>query len=378
MSSIWPSALASLDDSLALLCESLGKLEAAQSINIAEAIEQFKMASESARNLRGLVLSELPKASWHNRKELDALLEEIQKRIEARNVEQLRSRLLALATELERGSIIHRRAQRVTQLNMLREQAIEELRSQARLEGAARTLPGPEAYEWIEWAFGLKEPEDAESLQTLRNGFAHLDDFVAHLEPDMWRAAESLTLENLPQPERSADNAPQEQSPLETNGFEEPSVFSRPIPIKLKAAKSSGGRDEPRISHSLDEPSLSAFESNTLTPPDVTPPRNEEENQRIQAQERALLAGMMGLVSDPVAHFDPTLEPFTAAVLRETNAAPANLLTDPVGHFTAPVERPLPAEVFRETNAATGMTSYIRTRVAELWGRKSRRLPRNP
>src|SRR5271157_1680003 len=378
MSSIWPSARASLDDSLALLRESLGKLEAAKSINLAEGIEQFKMASESARNLRGLVLSELPEASWHNREQLDALLEEIQKRIEARNIEQLRSRLLALATALDRGSIVHRRVQRVIQLNMLREQAIKELRSQAMLEGAPRTLPGPEAYQWIEWAFGLKEPEDAESLQTLRNGFAHLDDFVAHLEPDMWRAAESPTLEILPQPERSADKAPQEQSPLETNGFEEPSVFSRPIPINLKAAKSSGGRDEPRISHFLDQPSLSAIESNTLTPHDVTPPRTEEENQRIRAQERALLAGMMGLVRDLVAHFDPTVEPFTAAVFREANAAPANLLSDPVGHFTPPVGRPLPAKAFHETSTATGITSYIRTRVAELWGGKSRRLPRNP
>ena len=41
MSSLWPSALASLDDSLALLCESLGKLKAAKSVDIAEVIEQL-------------------------------------------------------------------------------------------------------------------------------------------------------------------------------------------------------------------------------------------------------------------------------------------------------------------------------------------------
>ena len=84
---------------------------------------------------------------------------------------------------------MHRRTLRVNQLNELRDQAINELRSQARLEaGAPQALPGPEADEWIDWACGLQEPEDAESLQTLRNGFARLDDFVANLEPNMWIA----------------------------------------------------------------------------------------------------------------------------------------------------------------------------------------------
>jgi hypothetical protein len=186
MTSLWQSTRASLDDSLALLFESLENLKAAKSVDIAEVMEQLTMAAESARNLRSLVSSELPEASWRNRKELDALIAEIQKSLEARALEQLRSRLLTLATELERGSIVHRRALRVDQLNQLREKAIDELRSQAGVDGAPQNLPGPEADEWIEWACGLKEPEDAESLQTLRNGFAHLDDFVANLEPNMW------------------------------------------------------------------------------------------------------------------------------------------------------------------------------------------------
>ena len=50
--------------------------------------------------------------------------------------EQLRSRLLALTSELESGSIMHRRAFRIDQLNHLRDLAINELRSQAGLEGA--------------------------------------------------------------------------------------------------------------------------------------------------------------------------------------------------------------------------------------------------
>ncbi len=188
MSSLCASALASLDDSLALLSDSLEELRAAKSVDIAEVIEQLKRTAESARVVRELVWSELPEASWQSRQELDALIEEIQRILDARTLEQLRSRLLALASELERGSIVHRRAHRVSELNQLRDRAIKELRSHAGLEGAPQALPGPEACQWIEWACGLQEPQDAESLQTLRKGFVHLDDFVANLEPNMWIA----------------------------------------------------------------------------------------------------------------------------------------------------------------------------------------------
>ena len=120
----------------------MGKLNAGIAIDLADVIEQLNLAAESARMVRELVLSELPEASWQNREELDALIEEIQKTIEARNLEQRRLRLLALATELERGSIVHRRALRVNELNQLRDQAINELRSQAGEEGAPPTSAG--------------------------------------------------------------------------------------------------------------------------------------------------------------------------------------------------------------------------------------------
>jgi len=74
----------------------------------------------------------------------------------------------------------------------------------------------------------LKEPEDAESLQTLRNGFAHLDDFVANLELSMWVAGRSPALESLPEPERAAAKPQPEQSWQKTNGFERPVLSSGP------------------------------------------------------------------------------------------------------------------------------------------------------
>lgn len=180
MSSLWQSARASLDDSLVRISESMENLKAARSIDVAEVVEQLAQAAEAAQGLRSAVASALPQASWHTREELDALLAQVQR------ISVARSRLLALAKELERGNIVHRRALRVDHLNQLRDQAINELRTQADAGAALPTLPGPEADRWVEWACALKEPEDAEALEALQSGFGHLDNFVANLETGMW------------------------------------------------------------------------------------------------------------------------------------------------------------------------------------------------
>ena len=185
MVSLWPSTINSLNDALTALHGSLGKIKAAKAVDISEVMEQLKSAAESSRNLRALVLAELPEASWQNREELDAIVEEISRRIEARNLEQRRFLLNGLATYLERGNIVHRRTVRQNQLQQMRDEAVKELRKQAALPSPP-ALPGPESDEWIDWACQLKEPEDVESLQNLRNGFPHLDEFIANLEPDMW------------------------------------------------------------------------------------------------------------------------------------------------------------------------------------------------
>ena len=185
MVSLWPSTINTLNESLAALHGSLGKIKSAKSVDLTEVVEQLKSAAESSRNLRALVLAELPEASWQNREELDGIIDEISKRIEARNLEQRRSRLQSLAKCLEGGTIVHRRTVRQNQLQQLRDQAVKELRTQAAL-AQPPALPGPEADEWIDWACQLKEPDDVEALQSLRNGFARLDEFIANLEPDMW------------------------------------------------------------------------------------------------------------------------------------------------------------------------------------------------
>jgi len=180
MGTLWPHTHDSLDNSVAQFSDSLAKLKAAQSVDLAEVTEQLKSALEAVRNLRSLAASVLPAATWQSREGFDAVVAQVQEVFDAR------ARLLALAAELERGSVVHRRAARVEQMNQLREQAILELRAQTEIAGAPPRLPGPEPERWIEWACGLKEPEDTESLKALREGFAQLDEFVANLEPDMW------------------------------------------------------------------------------------------------------------------------------------------------------------------------------------------------
>ncbi len=112
----------------------------------------------------------------------------------------LRERLLSLAGELQRGSVVHHRAVRVTQLNQLRDEAVKELRSQVKAGGTPVSLPGPKADQWVEWACSLREPEDAEAVEIIREGFPQLDDFIAHLEPNMW-------VPGSPEPEVSASSS---------------------------------------------------------------------------------------------------------------------------------------------------------------------------
>jgi protein TonB len=372
VSSFCRSALASLDDSCALLHESLEKFKAAQSVNTTEAIEQLKMAAASARQVREWVRSELPQASWQTREELDELVDEIQKIVIARALEQLRSRLLALATELERGTIVHRRAIRVGELNRLREQAVNELRTQAKSEAPA-TLPGPPADHWLVWACGLQEAQDAEPLQALHNGYPQLDDFVANLELSMWVAGPAT--EETPEAKRSADTTQPEPPWRAANGYEE-SVGS-PVPPQLewKAPKSTAGHDEPRSPDLPDAPRPPGFECNTLTPLDVTPPRTEEQIQEMRAQELALLEGLMGWITDPVGHLNATVErAATPKVARDASATAVADATEPVGDFSSSVQPPLPAQVPRESSSAQAIPSKTGTKVRRLGSGKLRML----
>jgi len=399
-----PDALASLDDSLSLPFASLEALKAVKSVDVEGIIKQLSVAAESNRNLRSLVASVLPEAAWQSREELDALLAEIPNisaarsrllglamelecgsivhrravRVEELNQlrqqaiielesqaelgkqpsvlpgpeadhwiewacglkepedaaslqalrtgfailddfvanlepgmwvaktgagaplsngaelgnpaqdvrEQLRHRLLALARELESGNILHHRALRVNQLNRLREEAISELRSRAESEAGSPTLPGPEADQWIKWACGLREPEDAEALATLRDSFAHLDDFVANLELDMWVAGKSPLAEAPPQREKSVDKvSSQKQRRAKTGNSDDPALSASPITVTLKAATSPEQGGESRVPNVPDRLAQSMIESKTLTPSHELASRAKDEAQRPASPE---------------------------------------------------------------------------------------------
>jgi protein TonB len=320
------TALASLDDSLAGMRESLGLLGAAKSVELAEVTGYLKRAAEYARVVRESVWSELPEASWQTRKELDALVAQVQDVVEARALEQLRARLLALATELEQGTIVHRRAHRLNELNKLREQAINELRSKAGPQVAPPTLPGPEANRWVAWAEALREPEDVEALKALRDGFPHLDDFIANLEPNLWVAAKPPAVEVPPEPEEPAEKIP--PSRMAKTRVEEPAALAEPLPAETEAL-SETRQEEAGFTELLDR--LRRKRSRLSAPV-------EEEPQPISEEEPAPLAAV---------------------------AQPAR---EPVERTAPPVEPPPPsAEVPAEASAAPGIALRVKTGAEELW-----------
>ena len=365
-------SLASLDHSSALLYEALENLKAAKSVDMAEVEGHLRAApAKSADAVRQFVQSECPQASWQNRDELNELIAKIQQILEARTLAQQRStRLLALATELERGSIVHRRVQRLNELNQLREQAINELRSLAGVEGAPSSLPGPDSDQWMEWACGLQEPQDAESLQALRTGFPHLDDFVANIEFSMWVAAKTLTSKGPPGPDGAGDGSYAEPSRPDGGSSAEPIASSGSMRTSMEEVDSSGDCGVPRFPELLSRSPLPSHESSTLTPNDASPPHTEEASQRIQEQEQALLASMMDLVSDPSGHFNPASErPFTAAFLRD-NRPPSPTAGGMDDGSNPPAEAPSPTKVAPDTNAAAAVTPNRKTGVERVWNGK--------
>ena len=351
--------LASLDGSLDVLGESLDKLEAAQSVSIAEVVERLKRTADYARLVRESVGAELPDASWQSREELNALVAEIKKIFDARILQQRRSCLLALATELEQGSIVHRRAHRLNELNQLRDQAINELRSQAGSGGTPQPLPGPQANQWIAWADTLKEPEDSEALQAIRNGFPLLDDFIANLEPNLWVPAAPPAPEIPPEPEKTPPE-PLRMARKRDEGAVVPSV---PIQRGVQEAKFEEVHDEPPVPDLPKQPAAAVIAFSTPTPREVTPPRS--------GAESAPAAGMLGRVSKAVGQFGASRKRAPAEeVLRETGPAATVYVRDGAAAVMARVEPPPAEEIPRETKAAP--LAPVREEVAQVKARVER------
>ena len=183
------AALADLDSSLQALEAQLDRLGAALPFDEYLLLEVFHGACLRASALAGLVHAERPQAQWDDRPALDSLLVQLELDAETRRREQYCARLVELAGELQAGQVKHRFESRTAALNKLREEAVQELQAQAAAPLHAKELPGPDAVEWLEWAFNLKDEEDAAVIARLREDFGALERFTAEMEDIYWLPA---------------------------------------------------------------------------------------------------------------------------------------------------------------------------------------------
>src|SRR5262249_16841981 len=126
---------------------------------------------------------------------------------ERRN-QELRTRLLELADELEAGTVKHRSEARTNALLNLRQEAIQELRTEAAIPEQTKQLPGPQPTEWLIWAGNLEEGKDGDALQCLRTDFVALDQFAGEMEENYWTPGDRVRRSSPPPASVSASRRP--------------------------------------------------------------------------------------------------------------------------------------------------------------------------
>lgn len=186
MSSPLITILANLDLSIQGVEIHLDRLNAAQLLDEAQITQDLSHVCHHSDLLRELIQAERPGAQWADRPGLEKLLEDLERAARERLYEQRRQRLLELANELYSGTIRHRFAARTAALDALRQDALRELQSEAAYPEQTKELPGPEAREWLVWAFNLQDEADAEILGGLRKDFPDLERFTGEMEDDYW------------------------------------------------------------------------------------------------------------------------------------------------------------------------------------------------
>jgi len=186
MSSPISSALEKLDGSLLALQSEVDCLKAGLEVSDEQLRQRLAEARQHATEVRDLIRAERAAAQWGDRKALDLLILELEVAAQEKVSEQRRTRLLELANEFEAGSIRHRFESRVSSLNALREEAIEQLRADAALNEQQKILPGPEVGEWLHWACNLQEEADASTLEQLQRDFPAVASFTGEMEESYW------------------------------------------------------------------------------------------------------------------------------------------------------------------------------------------------
>ena len=186
MSSPISSALAKLDDCLEAVQMQVEYLRSGLEVDDAQLTTALEDACQNAAEVRELIRAERSDANWNNREALDGLILDLEIAAHERRNQELRTKLLELADELEAGTVKHRSEARTAALNSLRQEAIQELRAEAAIPEQTKDLPGPEAGEWLHWACNLEEGKDADALQYLRTDFGALDQFAGEMEENYW------------------------------------------------------------------------------------------------------------------------------------------------------------------------------------------------
>lgn len=205
MSSPLNSILANLDGSIQAAEIQIERLHAALLVDESQLAQVLTDACNQSDLLRERVESERPDANWNNRSGLENLLADLERAARQRQIEQRRNRLLELANELYAGSIRHRFAARTSALDALRQEAVRELQSQA-AQPEPKELPGPDASEWLVWAFNLEDEADAETLASLRSDFPALEHFTGEMEEDYWVPGQRSNRNGPPPSPQSSDS----------------------------------------------------------------------------------------------------------------------------------------------------------------------------
>lgn len=215
-SRVW-SALGQLDSNLQVIQSKIERLRAGLEADKDQLLPGALMdACGHAAQVRDLIYAERPDAEWTDRESLELLIVDLEVAARERQNQRRRARLLALADELESGSVRHRFANRTAELNGLRLEAVSQLRAQAVQPEQEKDLPGPEARQWLHWACNLDEKDNVSELAQLASDFHALDLFTAEMEEQYWVPAAHLE-DRTPVPDKPSSASFHAQGAPTTN-----------------------------------------------------------------------------------------------------------------------------------------------------------------
>lgn len=243
MSSPISSALEKLDGSLLALQSEVDCLRAGLEVSEEPLRQRLAEARQQATAVRDLIRAERGDAKWGDREALDLLILELEIAAQEKVSEERRTRLLELASEFEAGSIKHRFESRVSALNALRQEAIDQLRADAALKEQEKVLPGPDAGAWLQWACNLQEEADASTLDQLQRHFPAVAGFTGEMEESYWvpgtRAAVTPTPAPTSQPsaQPARESAPAKPAAPPVTAVKQPTPAAAPVPAAKPPAR---------------------------------------------------------------------------------------------------------------------------------------------